>query len=153
MRLSPVARWPELVHPFARYVRVDGPHRERRYVEYPSNSLEASRPWPSRSHLSGDAPAAAARPLRAAELAQGIRVCAGGRIARPGFTAVTIWTARRTSLISTLLSLREEGEFFRTLAIMGCRSVLRAARRPGAGRAGLLATPGPERAATSPILG
>jgi len=35
------------------------------------------------------------------------------------FTAVTVWTAHRASLISTLLSPRENGEFFRTLAIMG----------------------------------
>ena len=35
------------------------------------------------------------------------------------FTAVTIWTAHRASLLATLLHPRENGEFFRTLAIMG----------------------------------
>jgi putative oxidoreductase len=35
------------------------------------------------------------------------------------FTAVTVSTVHRGSLISTLLSPRENGEFFRTLAIMG----------------------------------
>ena len=35
------------------------------------------------------------------------------------FTAVTVWTAHHASLIVTLLHPRENGEFFRTLAIMG----------------------------------
>lgn len=35
------------------------------------------------------------------------------------FTAVALWTAHRASLVSTLLSPRQNGEFYKTLAIMG----------------------------------
>ncbi len=35
------------------------------------------------------------------------------------FTAVTLWTAHRASLVGTLLSPRQNGEFYRTLAIIG----------------------------------
>ena len=35
------------------------------------------------------------------------------------FTAVTLWTAHRTPLVSTLMSPRQNGEFYKTLAIMG----------------------------------
>ena len=35
------------------------------------------------------------------------------------FTAVTLWIAHRTSLVSTLLRPRQNGEFYRTLAIIG----------------------------------
>ena len=35
------------------------------------------------------------------------------------FTTITLWTAHRTSLVSTLLSPRQNGEFYRTLAILG----------------------------------
>ena len=35
------------------------------------------------------------------------------------FTAVTLWIAHPTSLVSTLLRPRQNGEFYRTLAIIG----------------------------------
>ena len=35
------------------------------------------------------------------------------------FTAVTLWIAHPTSLVSTLISPRQNGEFYRTLAIIG----------------------------------
>ena len=35
------------------------------------------------------------------------------------FTAVTLWTAHRNALVSTLMRPRQNGEFYRTLAIMG----------------------------------
>jgi putative oxidoreductase len=40
-------------------------------------------------------------------------------LALVAFTAITLWTAHRTSLVSTLLSPRQNGEFYRTLAILG----------------------------------
>ena len=40
------------------------------------------------------------------------------------FTAVTVWTAHRASLISTLLSPRENGEFFRNVGDHGRAAVL-----------------------------
>jgi putative oxidoreductase len=35
------------------------------------------------------------------------------------FTAVTLWTAHRNAFVSTLMRPRQNGEFYRTLAIMG----------------------------------
>jgi putative oxidoreductase len=35
------------------------------------------------------------------------------------FTAIALWTAHRTPLVSTIMRPRQNGEFYRTLAIMG----------------------------------